>query len=262
MSILDELAEHARERVDADKRKLSLADMKRAAAQCPPCGGGAFREALSKDCLSVICEIKKASPSKGVIDPVFDYRAVAVSYESAGADAVSCLTEPKWFLGSDGIFTDVRHSVSLPMLRKDFTVDEYQLYQARLLGADCVLLICSILDEGQLRDYLEICGELGLAALTETHSGEEIDMALRCGAGIVGINNRDLTDFSVDLKTSENLRSLIPEGVLCVAESGIATAEDARTLRRAGADAVLVGEAMMRSADREGFIKSMKEAPV
>ncbi|MCR4893698.1 MAG: indole-3-glycerol phosphate synthase TrpC [Eubacteriales bacterium] len=260
MTILDELAGHARERVEADKRTLSLKDIRRAAGECPAGGGDAFRGALSSEGLSVICEIKKASPSKGVIDPVFDYMSVASSYEAAGADALSCLTEPKWFMGSDEIFKSVRSMVSVPMLRKDFTVDEYQLYQARLLGADCVLLICSILDEGRLGEYLGICRSLGLAALTETHSREEIDMALRCGADIIGINNRDLKDFSVDLSTSEDLRGYVPKEVLCVAESGVTTPEDASRLRRAGADAVLVGEAMMRSSDRAGLIKSMKEA--
>ena len=169
--ILDELAAHARERVAADKAKISLEDMK-AQAEALPKGDFRFEKALSgKEC-AFICEVKKASPSKGIIDPVFDFEKIAQSYEQAGADCVSCLTEPKWFLGSDEIFRKVRKIVIKPMIRKDFTVDEYQIYQAKVLGADAVLLICTLLDTETIRDYIGICDKLGMSALVETHDAQ------------------------------------------------------------------------------------------
>jgi len=202
--------------------------------------------------------VKKASPSKGIIAEDFPYVRIAQEYENAGADAVSCLTEPKWFLGSDRIFREIRETVSLPMLRKDFTVSDYQIYQARVMGANAVLLICAILDEQTLKAYIALCGELGLAALTEAHDEAEIDMALRCGAEIIGVNNRNLKDFTVDLANAERLRAKIPEGCLFVAESGVTGPEDAERLRALGADAALVGEALMRSGDKKGLLAAMR----
>ena len=260
MTILDQLARHAAERVRQDKERISFERIRELAAEKGANGGKRFYDAVQKPGLSFICEVKKASPSKGIIDPVFDYIGIVREYEAAGADAVSCLTEPKWFMGSDEIFRKIRSVISLPMLRKDFVVDEYQLYQAKLLGADCILLICALLDEKTIRRYLGICEELGLAALVETHDDAEIRSAVNAGARMIGVNNRNLKDFSVDLDNAGRLREQIPQDRLYVAESGVSTCEDAAKLRQAGADAILVGEAMMRSADKRSFLKAMREA--
>ena len=258
MNILDQLATHARERVRADMERVPAEKMKAECLRLGPGNGEAFARALKRPGLSFICEVKKASPSKGIIAEDFPYVRIAQEYENAGADAVSCLTEPKWFLGSDRIFREIRETVSLPMLRKDFTVSDYQIYQARVMGANAVLLICAILDEQTLKAYIALCGELGLAALTEAHDEAEIDMALRCGAEIIGVNNRNLKDFTVDLANAERLRAKIPEGCLFVAESGVTGPEDAERLRALGADAALVGEALMRSGDKKGLLAAMR----
>ena len=262
MNILDQLAEHARERVAAEKKIISAGGIIDLARSMGPANGEAFYNAIAKPHLGVICEVKKASPSKGIIDPVFDYMAIALEYELAGADAISCLTEPKWFLGSDAIFMDIRVAVHTPMLRKDFVVDPYQIYQARCMGADCVLLICALHDTETIRNYLEICEKLGLAALVEAHNEEEIRSAVEAGARMIGVNNRNLKDFSVDLNNAGRLRELIPEDRLFVAESGIRTAEDAAILRGVGADAVLVGEALMRTTNKYELVNAMRETPI
>ena len=260
MTILDQIAAHARERVFRDMEKYSLEEVKSLASQAPSSGGEAFYQAVGKPGISFICEIKKASPSKGLIDPEFDYMKAAADYAAAGAEAISCLTEPKWFLGSDEIFREIRSAVRIPMLRKDFVVDEYQLYQAKVLGADCVLLICALLDTQTIHHWLKICEDLGLAALVETHDKEEIRSAVEAGARMIGVNNRNLKDFSVDFGNAARLRALIPADRLYVAESGVKTPEDAAALKRAGADAILVGEALMRSADKGAFLGAMREA--
>ena len=195
-----------------------------------------------------------------MIDPVFDYKRIAKNYEVAGADCVSCLTEPKWFLGSDVIFGEVRRTIQLPMIRKDFTADDYQIYQAKCMGADAVLLICALMDEKKLTHYLTICDTLGLDALVETHDEEEIKMAVSAGAGVIGVNNRNLKDFSVDFSNAVKLRHLIPEEVIYVAESGVSRISDVEALRQAGADAVLMGEVMMRARDQKAMLKAMKSA--
>ena len=259
MTILDTIAGYARERVQKDRERIAADRMEQLAMNAPEARGSLFYEAIGKEGLSVICEVKKASPSKGIIDPEFDYRGIALEYAGAGADAISCLTEPKWFLGSDEIFETIRSLVKTPMLRKDFVIDEYQIYQARLLGADCVLLICALLDTGTIRRYLGICEDLGLAALIETHNESELCSALEAGARMIGVNNRNLKDFTVDLDNARRLRDQIPPDRLFVAESGIRTAEDAAAMRRAGADAVLVGEAFMRAPDKSAFLAAMKE---
>jgi len=185
---------------------------------------------------------------------------IASEYEAAGADAISCLTEPKWFLGSDEIFCQIRSAVKTPMIRKDFVVDEYQLYQARLMGADCVLLICALLDTQTISSYLNICDDLGLAALVETHDENEISSAVSAGARMIGVNNRNLKDFSVNLDNTAHLRDSIPTDALYVAESGVSSPEDAAALRKAGADALLVGEALMRAENKASFLNAMREA--
>ncbi|MDO5141628.1 MAG: indole-3-glycerol phosphate synthase TrpC [Eubacteriales bacterium] len=257
--ILDELAAHARERVAAAKAVRPLEQVK-AQAEAAPRGTFRFAQALSGQDLAFICEIKKASPSKGVIDPVFDYRAIAAAYKAAGADCVSVLTEPKWFLGSDEIFRAVRAAIDVPMIRKDFTVDRYQIYEAKLLGADAVLLICTLLDAATLAQYLEICDTLGLSALVETHDADEMRMAIDAGARLIGVNNRNLKDFTVDLDNAARLRALAPTGTVFVAESGVSGPADAAALRRAGADALLVGEHLMRSPDKTAALAALREA--
>ncbi|MBQ9862935.1 MAG: indole-3-glycerol phosphate synthase TrpC [Lachnospiraceae bacterium] len=259
MSILSEISKYAMIRVLEDKETMSLDRLKSLTENLPK-GDFPFEKALKKPEISLICEIKKASPSKGIIDPDFDYLKIAKEYEAGCADAVSCLTEPKWFLGSDEIFKDIRKKVSLPMLRKDFVVDEYQIYQAKLLGANCILLIVSLLNKETLEKYINLATSLGLSALVETHDEEEIKTALSAGAKILGVNNRNLKDFSVDLNNAKRLRELIPENVIYVAESGIASLSDAKMLKEAGADALLIGEFLMRSDDKALLIKKIKGA--
>ena len=260
MNILEELAAHARQRVAADREATPLEQMREQAVGMKRQTHSPFAEALKKPGLSFICEVKRASPSKGLIAPAFPYLDISRDYEAAGADAISCLTEPKWFLGSDEIFRDIRRAVSVPMLRKDFTVDEYQIYQAKVLGADAVLLICAILDTATVERYLGICRELGLAALVEAHNAQEIASAVSAGAEIIGVNNRNLKDFSVDFSNAARLRDRIPTGCLYVAESGVKTPEDASALRTIGADAALIGEALMRAEDKAAMLHTLREA--
>lgn len=256
-TILDRLADHARERVEEAKRRQSLTEIRQRASDMPK-GNFAFENALKKPDIAFICECKKASPSKGLIAPEFPYLSIAREYEAAGADAVSVLTEPKWFLGSDKYLKDIAEAVSIPCLRKDFTVDEYMIYEAKLLGASAVLLICSILSEEQIKEYIGICDGLGLSALVEAHDGEEVEIALRAGARMIGVNNRNLKDFSVDTENSRRLRQMIPPEVLFVSESGVGSAEDVSSLRGIGADAVLIGETLMRAADKKAKLRELK----
>lgn len=257
--ILDLLAAHAMERVEEAKKKISLSEIK-SMVKSLPTGDYPFEKALRKKELSFICEVKKASPSKGIIDPVFNYLEIAKDYELSGADCISCLTEPKWFLGSDEIFKEIRKNISLPMLRKDFTVDEYQLYEAKCLGADAVLLICALLDTSTIARYLEICNQLGLSALVETHNADEINSAVQSGAKIIGVNNRNLKDFSVDIKNAARLRDLVPSDILFVAESGIQKPEDIKALYSYGVDAVLIGEYMMKAPDKRSLLQAFRKA--
>jgi indole-3-glycerol phosphate synthase len=257
-NILGTIADYARIRVEMDKTQQSLDELKELCKAQLPADGQAFELALKKPGMSFICEIKRASPSKGIISKSFPYLAIAREYEMAGTDCISCLTEPKWFLGSDEIFREIRSRVTLPMLRKDFVVDDYQLYQARLMGANAVLLICAILDSVQLEHGLQTCSELGLAAVIEAHDAGEIAMAVSAGARIIGVNNRDLKDFSIDIGNSGRLRSLVPDDVIYIAESGIRTAEDVQALRQVGVDAVLIGETLMRAEDKKKMLSSLR----
>lgn len=259
-TILDTIAAHARERIAADKAKLPLEALQALCQESGPANGAAFLTALQKPEMSFICEVKKASPSKGVIAEDFPYLDIAREYENAGADAISCLTEPKWFLGSDAIFQTIRQEVSAPMIRKDFTVDEYQIYQARQMGANAVLLICALLDTQTIERYLDICGGLGLAALVEAHDEAEICSAVSAGATIIGVNNRNLKDFSVDFSNAARLRDMIPPGCVYVAESGVTSPEDVAALKKIGADAVLMGEVLMRAKDKTTMLQAMREA--
>ena len=259
-TILDTIAAYARERVAADMAKTDLDVMRALAREGGHGNGKAFTDALAKDGLSFICEVKRASPSKGLIAPDFPYVDIAMDYEAAGAECISCLTEPKWFLGSDEIFGDIRRAISIPMLRKDFVVDEYQLYQAKVMGTNAVLLICAILDTATVARYLDICDDLGLAALVEAHDEAEVQSAIAAGARIIGVNNRNLKDFSVDFSNAQRLRDMIPAGTLYVAESGVQSAKDIGPLAAAGVDAVLVGEALMRAADKSAMLAGMRGA--
>lgn len=259
-TILKQLSDHARERVAADQLKSSKDVLKQLCkvGAAPERESFCFEKALAKPGLSFICEVKKASPSKGVIAEPFPYLEISEEYEKAGADCVSCLTEPKWFLGNNRIFTEIRARIGVPMLRKDFTVDEYQIYQAKLMGADAVLLICAILDGQAIRRCLELCDRLGLSAVVEAHDEAEVKTAVQSGARIVGVNNRNLKDFSVDTGNSCRLRALVPPDVLFVAESGVRTARDVEILRESGADAVLIGEALMRAPDKKAMLSELR----
>ena len=257
MTILDRLAEHAQERVAEAKRKIPDAEIRRMAGKCPK-GNFAFEEALKKPDLAFICECKKASPSRGLIAPEFPYLQIAKDYEAAGADCISVLTEPKWFQGSEQYLREIAEAVAIPCLRKDFTVDAYMIYEAKVLGASAVLLICAILCDHQLEEYLDICEELGLSALVEAHDTEEVNRALRAKARIIGVNNRNLKDFTVDTGNSLNLRNTIPPGVLFVSESGVKNAQDVQKLREIGADAVLVGEAMMLAPEKKTKLAELR----
>lgn len=257
-TILDTIADYARQRVLRDKEEANIDVLKELCQQAGPGNGAAFEQALRRKDMSFICEVKKASPSKGIIAENFPYLDIARDYEAAGADCISCLTEPKWFLGSDEIFKEIRAAVSTPMIRKDFTVDEYQLYQARLMGANCVLLICALLDTETIQRYLTICEHLGLAALVEAHDPEQIQSAVKAGAKIIGVNNRNLHDFSVDFSNAARLRDLIPPECIYVAESGVAKPADIAQFKQIGADAALVGEMLMRAADKKKMLAQMR----
>ena len=257
MNILDTIAEYSMLRVKTDKRAIPQERL-REKAELMKGRDHRFLEALRKPGLSFICEIKKASPSKGIISESFPYLDIAKEYENAGADCVSCLTEPKWFKGSDNIFRQVRARIDTPMIRKDFTVDEYQIYQAKCMEADAVLLICSILDDARLKDYLSLCKELGLDALVEAHNEKEIESAVKADAWIIGVNNRNLKDFSVDFSNALKLRSMIPKDTVYVAESGVKNADDAKRIKETGADAVLIGEAFMRAYDKAALLREMR----
>ena len=256
-TILDELADYARLRVEKAKAVRSAEEVKSLALAMPK-GSFAFEKALKKDDIAFICECKKASPSKGIIADDFPYLEIARQYEAAGADCISVLTEPKWFLGSDAYLREIAKAVNIPCIRKDFTVDEYMIYEAKLLGASAVLLICSILPEETIKKYIGICDTLGLSALVETHNEDEVRMAVRAGARVIGVNNRNLKDFSVDTENSRKLRSMIPDSAVFVSESGIQNSDDINALREIGADAVLIGETLMRAKDKAATLARLK----
>jgi len=270
--ILDTIAESTRKRVARAKEKCSLEELKaiiydgicvrsfhnryafafeRALRTIVYSSVDKAEANLPKQSVAFICEVKKASPSKGVIAVDFPYLDIAREYEKAGANAISVLTEPEYFQGADHFLTEISDLVHIPVLRKDFTIDEYQIYEAKVIGADAVLLICSLLDTDTLRKYLSLCNELGLSALVEAHTEQEVISAVEAGARIIGVNNRNLQTFEVDLNNSIKLRSLVPKDIIFVAESGIQTAEDIELLRDAGVNAVLIGETLMRSKNKK-----------
>ncbi len=255
--ILEEIAAYTKLRYAERKKEISEEEVKRQALSLPK-GNFEFETRLKGKGLSFICEIKKASPSKGLISPDFPYLEIARDYERGGAACISCLTEPKWFLGKDEYLRQVRGEVSIPVLRKDFTVSSYQIYEAKVLGADAVLLIVSLLQERELQDYLALCDALGISALVEAHDEREIETALRCGARVIGVNNRNLRDFSVDVSNAGNFRNLVPQDKIFVSESGVKSRADIVSLEQNETDAVLVGEVLMRAKDRVATLRGLK----
>ncbi|MCL2198048.1 MAG: indole-3-glycerol phosphate synthase TrpC [Defluviitaleaceae bacterium] len=261
-NILSEIAERTKERVAAQKKILPQEKLM-ATIEAAESGftklpyAFPFEEALAGKEISFICEVKKASPSKGVIAAHFPYMEIAREYEAAGAAAISVLTEPFWFKGHDDFLKNIAEEAKIPLLRKDFTVDEYMIYEAKLLGASAVLLICAILDEKTLVEYTKIAHKIGLSALVEAHDEDEVKMAVAAGARVIGVNNRDLRTFEVDITLSEQLKKFVPSDVLFISESGISTAEDVRRLREIGAHAVLIGESLMRGKDKKAAVKNL-----
>jgi len=257
--ILEKIAASTRIRVEKAKKKNSLAKMKQLAFDRNTEVQFPFEKTLEKEGIHFICEVKKASPSKGIIAENFPYLEIALEYEQAGAAAISCLTEPAYFLGKDQYLKEIADNVQIPVLRKDFIIDEYQIYEAKALGADIVLLICTLLDPKTLKEYITICDSLGLSALVEAHDEEELSTALLAGARIVGVNNRNLKDFTVDLQNSIRLRALAPDHVFFIAESGIRSAADVNKLRSAKVNGVLIGETLMRSENKKEMLEQLRK---
>ncbi|MCI7812601.1 MAG: indole-3-glycerol phosphate synthase TrpC [Lachnospiraceae bacterium] len=258
MNILEEIADRTRERIGKEKQQVSLETVRTEAENlAKKTEPFRFEKALRASELSFICEVKKASPSKGIIAEDFPYLQIAKEYEKAGADAISCLTEPFYFQGRDSYLREIAQEVCIPILRKDFTVDEYMIYQAKTLGASAVLLICSLLDGEQLKAYHDLADELGLSALVEAHTEDEVKMADRAGARIIGVNNRNLKTFEVDVENSLRLRACADEKTIFVSESGIKTPEEIQKLRENGTDAVLIGETLMRAKDKAEMLRML-----
>lgn len=258
MTILDEIAIKTRQRVFERKQQLTETKLRQMAEPLPVTKDYPFEAMLRQPELSFICEIKKASPSKGVIAEDFPYLEIAGEYEAAGASAISCLTEPYYFQGADKYLQEIVQTVSIPVLRKDFTVDPYMIYEAKLLGASAVLLICAILNDEELMEYVALAHRLGLSAVVEAHTADEVHRAMNSGAKIIGVNNRDLKTFQVDLNTSIRLRSLASADYLYISESGIRNNEDIKLLQQHCIDGVLIGETLMASADRKQALRALR----
>lgn len=256
--ILNEIADKRRRAVEETKERKPFESVKEEALKMDSNTGFPFEKALKEKDISFICEVKKASPSKGIIAEDFPYKDIAKDYEKAGASAISVLTEPEYFLGKDEYLQEIVKEVKIPVLRKDFTVDEYQIYEAKILGASAILLICTLLDTPTIKKYIEIAHSLGVSALVEAHSREEVQMAVEAGARVIGVNNRDLKTFTVDVNNSIKLRKYIPEGILYLSESGIKTAEDIQALRENQIDAVLIGETFMRSENKKKVLEQLR----
>ncbi len=256
--ILDEIAQYALIRVNESKKRISMDEIIQTADKLPVNNDFPFKKALSGNDISFICEVKKASPSKGIIAADFPYLQIAKDYEKAGASAISVLTEPKYFMGNDNYLKEIASKVNIPVLRKDFTVDSYQIYEAKILGASAILLICAILSDEQLKDYINIAHSLGLSALVEAHDETEVKRAIYAGAGIIGVNNRNLKDFTVDINNSIRLRQLVPKNIIFVSESGIKTPQDIKNLENNKTNAVLIGETFMRNPDKTKALNYLK----
>ena len=256
-TILDTIAAYTKWRIEEQKKNIPLS-LIRSEAESIQAPKFVFENTLKKPVLSFICECKKASPSKGIIAKDFPYLAIAKEYEEAGADCISVLTEPKWFLGSDKYLKEISNTVNLPLLRKDFTVDEYMIYEAKAMGASCILLICSILSLEEMKYFKDISDDLGLSTLVECHDESEIEKALKINARMIGVNNRNLKDFSVDTNNSKRLRDLVPKNILFVSESGVNSPEDIKNIIDMGADAALVGEVLMRAENKKFTLDWLK----
>lgn len=256
--ILDKIVEHTKIRLKAQKAAKPLDEVKAAARMFKTSTPFIFENALKTNDIAFICEVKKASPSKGIIAEHFPYIQIAKEYEKAGASAISVLTEPDFFMGSNEYLTEIKKTVKIPVLRKDFTIDPYQIYEASLIGADAVLLICSLLDTEQLKAYIKIADSLGLSCLVEAHDEKELYSAMDAGARVIGVNNRNLKTFEVDISTSASLRKLVPKNKTFVSESGIRTPEDISVLRLNGTNAVLIGETLMQSENISAEMARLK----
>ena len=256
--MLDEIVAKTNERLEESKKEKSLEELKQEVRQLEITQDFPFKEALRGDEISIIAEVKRASPSKGMIAEDFDYLAIAKEYELAGASAISVLTEPYFFKGSDDYLREIAENVSIPVLRKDFVIDEYMIWEAKLLGTSCILLIVSILSIVELKKFLDLAHDLGLSAIVETHDGDEIRTAMNVGAEIIGVNNRNLNDFTVDIENSISLRRCVSGDVIFISESGIKTPEDVRKLKENDVDAVLIGETLMKSDDKKAMISELK----
>lgn len=263
MTILNEIADYTRERIEEEKKDIPVEEVRNLAEQIAKSEEDSFAFRFEKSLkaaekVAFICECKKASPSKGLIAEKFPYIDIAKEYEATGANAISVLTEPKWFLGSDRYLEEISESVKIPTLRKDFTIDPYMIYQAKSFGAGAVLLICSLLDTAELKEYISIADSLGLSQIVEAHDEKEIESAMDAGARIIGVNNRNLKDFSVDINNSGRLRAMVPESTIFVAESGIKTREDIIKLEEIGVNAVLIGETLMKAPDKKKMLDELK----
>lgn len=256
-TILDKIVDKTKERLSNLKTSRSLNEVRSLAESCIG-EKFLFEKAIRENGVSFICEVKKASPSKGIISEDFPYMQIAKEYEKAGASAISVLTEPYFFLGHDEYLSKISKNVKIPILRKDFMIDEYQIYEAKMIGANAILLICSILDKSQINDFIAIADSLGLSSLVEAHDENEITKALDAGARIVGVNNRNLKTFDVDLNNSIKLRSFVPENILFISESGIKTPDDVKILKENRVDAVLIGETFMRSSNKAEIIRHLR----
>lgn len=258
--ILDKIVESTKLRVKDIYANENVSGIKREAILLVGKDNNKFRfeKAIKEKPIAFICEVKKASPSKGLIAKDFDYVNIAKDYEMAGASAISVLTEPEFFKGSNTYLKEISENVQIPLLRKDFIIDEIQIYEAKVIGASAVLLICSILSEDELKLYKKLADELGMSALVEAHDAGEIEMAVRCGARIIGVNNRNLKDFTVDIDNSINLRKLVDKDILFVSESGIKNSSDIKRLVDNNVNAVLIGETLMRSNDKAKMLRELK----
>ncbi len=254
--ILNEIVAHKKEELAGTKRRMPLSEIKARASDAEPTRG--FEASLSTgNEIGLIAEVKKASPSRGLIREDFDPVAIATIYAKSGASCISVLTETAYFQGRLEYLDQIRKAVGIPLLRKDFIIDEYQIYEARAAGADAVLLIAACLERRQIQDLIDIADQVGIDVLAEAHTYRELDRALLAGASLVGINNRDLSTFTVSLQTTFDLLKDIPDGCTVVSESGIKTREDVISLQKAGVDAMLVGESLMRERDIGKKVKEL-----
>lgn len=256
--ILEAIARSTAERVIAAKEKLPLGQLKEIVCKMDCDADFRFEKQLSRPGMNFICELKKASPSKGLIVSDFPYLEIAKAYEAAGAAAISVLTEPEYFLGSDDYLREIAAQVNVPCLRKDFILDAYQIYEAKLLKASAVLLICALLDGQTLKHYIKLCDSLGLSALVEVHDEGQMCSAIEAGARIIGVNNRNLHDFTVDIRNSTALRALAPPDIIFVAESGIKAAQDVAALRNNSINAVLIGETLMKAENKMKMLDELR----